>query len=878
MDLTTFELDNGLTVILQPKPTAPVVACNVWVGVGSADETDEEAGIAHVHEHMLFKGTDRRDVGEIAREVEAAGGRINAFTSFDHTCYFVAMSSRYLDTGLDILSDAIQNSSFDADELDNELEVIREEIKRGKDNPSRTASLKLFETAYEHHPYRLPVIGTKESVSSFTREDVYGFFQTHYVPDNMALVLAGDFERDEAREKIEEYFGEMAREGNYEAPERETEPVQESFRGWTDRRDIQQTQLRMGFHIPDATDEDIPALDLLSAILGHGDASHLTQTIQRQRQWVNAIKARTYTPEDAGMVIVSGNYQLDEEGDRSHGDTVRGILEEIFRFREMNVSKQDLERARTMIESQEIYGKQTVQGLAMKLGHYQMVTGDPEYEQEYYDQLGEVTPADIRRVAREYLTPDNCSVVLMHPETDEEVTVESLAEQADRAHDVVRQEALEARLEPDDDGFVKIELTDGPTLIIQQDDSVETFAIRGLGLGGVRYEPEGQSGVNKLLSQLLTRGTDNRTAVEISHEVESMAGSLSGMSGRNTSGLKMSGLSRFFEESFEIFADCLMNAEMPDEEFGREQRILLERIKARRDKLAAVSLEQFQEAFFAPHPYSRPKSGRAEEVAELTPEDVRAFHDRIVRPRDLVLSVVGDIDPGHVARLAERYFVDPEGPSVEAPEFSAPGTREEPALVTGDLDKEQAHVVVGFDAPTVSSEDRYALRALYAVLSGQGGRLFYQLRDRESLAYSVHAKPILGLDTSTFAVMIGTSPEKIEQAVSGIYREIERVRDEGISDDELARAKRYLIGNHDIGLQKNSSRALSIGLDELYDLGYKRSLQFGDYIEEVTREDVRRVAQEYLQPESSVASVIKPGDVEVPGDLAESAAAQGRHD
>ena len=876
MELTTYELDNGMTVIMQPKPAAPVVACNVWVGVGSADETPEEAGIAHVHEHMLFKGTERRDVGEIAREVEAAGGRINAFTSFDQTCYFVAMSSRYFDAGLDILSDAIQNSSFDADELSRELEVIREEIKRTKDNPSRMAGLKLFETAYKSHPYRLPVIGTDESVSSFQREDVFNFFRKHYVPDNMALVLAGDFEIGDARDKIDEYFGAMPREKAYRRVERDIEPRQNSFRGWTDARDLQQSHLRVGFHIPHATHDDIPALDLLSAILGYGDASQLVQTIQRKRQWVNSISSMAYTPKDAGLFIVSANYQIQENESRGHRETLRAILEEVFRFREMRVSEQDLERARTIIESQEIYGKQTVEGLAMKLGRYQMVTGDPAYEQVYYDQLADVTPQDIRRVAREYLTPENCSTVLMTPEESEPVTVEALGDEAEKAAGIVRTEAVESRLETDQDGFVRIDLTDGPTLIVQEDHSVETFAIRGLTLGGVRFEPDDKNGVNKLLSQLIHRGTANRSAVEIAHDVESMAGSISGLSGRNTSGLTMSGLSRFFDESFEIFADCLLNASIPHEEFEREQLMLQQKIRGRHEKLGAVNMDRFTEAFFKPHPYSHPKMGTEKSVSGLTADDVREFHDRIIRPNDLVLSVVGDVDPGAVARLVERYFVEPEAESTSKPRIPAPKDRREPEMVVGDLEKEQAHVIVGFDAPTVGSEDQYALRVLYAVLSGQGGRLFYQLRDRESLAYSIHAKPLLGLDASSFFVLIGTSPEKIDQAVHGIFQQIDGIRQESISTDELERAQRYLIGNHDIGLQKNSSRALSIGLDELYDLGYKRSLEYGDHIQDVDPDDVRRVANEYLRPEASVTSITKPASVDVADDLVERAVEQSR--
>jgi len=868
VDAETYELDNGLTVVLRHKPAAPVVACNVWIGAGSADETPDEAGVAHVHEHMLFKGTERRGVGEIAREVEASGGRINAFTSFDQTCYFVTMSSRYVETGLEILSDAVRNATFDADELDRELEVIREELKRTEDNPSKMAGLKLFETAYQEHPYRIPIIGTEASVASLEREDVRSFFERHYVPGNMTLVVAGDFEDAAIRSLIEEYFGAIERDGSYSPVERAREPEQRSFRGWTDARDIQQTRFRLGFHIPEATHEDIPALDLLSAILGYGEASHLVQTIQRDRQWANSVSASAYTPEDAGLFIVSANYQLEEGESRTHAETVRAIAEETFRFREAQPSEQELERARTIIESQEIYGKQTVEGLAMKLGRYQMVTGDPNYEERYHEALRDVTPADIQEVAEEYLTPENASAVLMHPKKSGAVDGSELEEEVEKARSAVRAEAVESRIETDDDAFARIELPDGPTLIVQEDHSVETFAIRGLALGGVRYEPEGRNGVNKLMSNLLTRGTNRRSATELSHEVESMAGSLDGLSGRNSSGLSMSGLSRFFEKSFDIFADCLLHASIPDEEFEREQMMLVQKIRGRRDKLPAVNFDQFSEAFFSPHPYARPKLGTEREVVDLEAEDVRTFHRRIVDPREVVLSVAGDVDPSEVLRLAERYFVQPEAEGGAAPEIPEPPEHSEPRTVVGNLEKEQAHVAVGFDAPRLGSDDQYALRVLDAVLSGQGGRLFYQLRDRESLAYSVHAKTLLGLDASTFSVLIGTSPSKIEQAVRGIFREIRRVRDEGVAPDEMERAQRYLIGNHDIGLQKNKSRALSTGLDELYGLGYKRTLRFGEEIGAVTREDVQRVAETYLEPEASVTSITKPESADVPDDLA----------
>lgn len=863
MEVVRYQLENGLRVILQARPSAPVVACNVWVDVGSADEEPHEAGLAHVHEHMLFKGTERRGVGEIARHVEAAGGHINAFTSFDQTCYYVVMSSRFFETGVDILSDAIRNSAFDADELGRELEVIQEEIKRGNDSPQRVVGQMLFDTAFEVHPYKLPVIGSKESVDSFTRDHVVSFFSKHYRPDNTTLVLVGDFEEAGARALVDKYFGDWVAGGRKKVA-RPEEPTQKSFRGKVESRDIQDNHLRMSWHIPGVLHDDIPALDILGVVMGAGNASHLYNVIQREKELVNAVYSMSYTPKDSGIFMVGADYQLEEQ---SHEAVVKTVLEEVFRFRHLSSPIEDIERARVQIESQEIYSQQSAEGLAMKLGRGDLVTGDPEFDQRYYAAIAKVTPKDLVRVAQKYLTPDQLTAVLMRSASSPDVSVDDLQSWAREAFERVETMATDIGVMQSNGGFSSVKFPNGPHLIVQEDPSVATFAMRALTLGGLRFETPQNNGISGLLSELVTSGTSSSSAVDIARRMEGMASGLSGISGRNSFGMALTGLSRYFEKTFDIFGECLTDSIIPEEEFAREKSLQIQGIRSSRDQLGYVNSMQFMRTFFGDYPYGMPVEGTEASISGLSADASRNFLKKLVRPSGLVLTAVGDVEAEHVAALVEKWFVRAESEESMSVNLPTPPVHTSPLLAVQNLEKEQAYVTVGFHAPLMADPLRYAMEVLYAILSGQGGRLFYELRDRQSLAYSVYASMLLGLECSTFTINIGTSPEKVEQALSGIYSEVQRLLDDGVTPDELERAKTYLIGNHDIGLQKYGSRAMSFALDELYGFGHQKTLEYSDRISDVSIVDIQSFVNRYLKPGHSVVAITKPEAHEVPADI-----------
>ncbi len=845
---TQYKLPNGMNVILSPKSSAPVVAVNVWVGVGSADETAEEAGLAHVHEHMLFKGTKRRGSGEVAMEVEGAGGYINAFTSFDQTCYYVVMSSRFMEKGIDILADVIQNSEFEADELGRELEVIQEEIKRGIDDPQRVATQCLFDVSYTKHPYKLPVIGTKESVDSFERKDVLNFFNKHYVPENMTLVLAGDFEIENAKAMIEKHF--TGKQTDYTPFVRPKEPTQTETRVAIETKDLKESHLRVGFHIPNILHEDIPALDILSVILGSGEVSTLHQKMVRSEKIATSAGAGAYTPKDAGIFLGVADYQLKD--DQTHEQLLNSLVDVFWEVGENPISSASISRAKNILESQEVFGRQTIEGIAMKLGRSFITTGDTNFEEQFYNAVSKTSEADLRRVARKYFKPENCSIALVCSE-DRKPEEKALL-------DVIRK-SFENRQKSENKAATGIrrETFGDLTILVQEDHSVETFAIRAITMGGLRFENKENNGISSMLSDLLTQGNSTHDALAFATEAESRATSIHGISGRNTIGMGMSGLSKHLEFTRDMFIDSLTNPSLDEEEIKHSKHIQLLDIKAREDKIGAVNFDRFTAAFFGNHPYAMSSIGSEESVPRLERKSINEFKNKMFNS-PWVVSIVGDVNGDEMIAYFKDALADFVGPKksikIEA------GRVEGRHFHIGNLDREQAFVSVGFDAPVIGSGDQYTMEIVNSILSGQGGRLFMELRDKQSLAYSVYSNMLLGIERSAFMVNIGTSPEKVEQAISGIVSELKRFAND-VSDEEISRAKTYLAGTHDIGLQRNGTRSMAFALDELYAKDFDRTLRYADDIEAVTKDAIVNFAKNYFNFENVVFAVTKPEGVEI---------------
>jgi zinc protease len=852
-NLKRFTLSNGLEVIVKEDHARKVATLQLWVMVGSADETPAQGGISHLIEHMAFKGTQRRGVGQIASEVEALGGDTNAYTSFDETVFYVTVPSEAAVAGLDIITDAVLRPAIDPKELDKEKQVVLEEILEGDERPERKASKLILKTAYAKSPYKDPIIGYKEIVEKFTRDDILSFRKKWYVPENMFLLVVGDVNAEQLRGEIERMTADLKPTGFFR-PARPVEPKQTKIRTALERdKNARETRLNIAFHIPSVKNNDVNALDLAGDILGARESSRLVKVLKKEKKLVHSISAYAFTPKEAGLFMVGAT--LDAKNLES---ATRAIMEELTLLAKEAPSAEELERAKVHIESQHVYAGETVGGKARNIGNFRADLDDPQYEEKYLKLNAAVTAPDIAQVAAAYLRSDNATVTVLLPEKEAEgFQVAKLSQIVESfAKDTV---AVAGKTSAPDAVQTKT-LSNGTRVVLAYDNSNPVVAVRIALMGGKRFESKDNEGIMNFIAQMLTKGTGKLSEVEISRKVEDMGGRLYGFSGYDSFGLAANFFNRRLDEGLSLLADLFTDSAFPQDKLERERELTLNRIKTEPDRPVAYTINVLNAALFERHPYGFTKEGTLATVAGFTRDDLQHTYQRFAVPSNTVITAVGDMDiPKTMARLEELFGKIP-AKALDAPQVPAEDLLSQVRDKIVRIPRAKAHLAIGFRGTSFADPDRYALDVLSNMLSGMGGRLFRNLRDKQSLAYTVTSFDRPGLDPGAFVFYMACDETKVDRAQEGLLKEIAEIREKGPGQEELSRSITNLVGTHLISLQASWSRAENMALNTLYKLGYNFDEEYIRKIKEVKGDDVLRVARKYLDPKRYALVKILPED------------------
>ncbi|MGA2866128.1 MAG: pitrilysin family protein [Verrucomicrobiota bacterium] len=830
-------LDNGLTIIVREDHSAPVVSAQAWCMAGSVHEGHWlGAGLSHVLEHMLFKGTTTRPGSRIDQEVQEAGGCMNAFTSFDRTVYHIDVPNTGAHVALDILCDIMQHATLPAEEMGKEKEVIRREMDMNVDDPGRRASRRLFETAYTRSPYRLTIIGYPDIFNELKPEDILAYYREKYAPNNVFYVIAGDLKQEEVVAQVRAAYA--------EAKARAQPPVvlPEEPRQTAPREVIEEAPIELGYvhfawHIPELRHPDVPSLDVLAALLGHGRSSRLYQEVRQKTGLVTSVDAWTYSPGNPGLFGLSATVEADK-----FPAACQALLVEVEKMKAAPVPAPELSKAVKQFIAATLSARKTMQGQAQDLGANWLAANDLNFSERYLAAVRSITAADVQRVARAWLTLENRTLYALLPSGAAPKPV--LAEATSEERPVQ-----------------KFEFANGLRLLVKEDHRLPLVEFRAALKGGLLVETADNNGLTQLTSKLLLKGTRSRSAEEIALAIESVGGSLDSYGGNNSFGLNAEVLSGDLATGLELVSDVLLHPVFPAEALEREREVQLAGIRAQKDHLLQSASKAMRRALFGETGYGLDALGSESSVPKLQVADLRAFHQRFARPNNCVLAIYGDLDPPAVRSAVAKAFGDWQ-PGAEAALPTATGgplAVDCVKRVTEIRDKKQAVLVIGFRGTSLHDPDRYPLELLQEASSDLGSRLFLRIREKLALAYYVGAQNFIGLAPGYFAFYAGTTPDKAELVEKELLTEAELLRVEGLTEAELNRAKAKVIGQKKIARQDLGNLAITAALDELYGLGYAYADTEDALYQAVTLDQVKAVAQKYLKPEAPVIAVVKPG-------------------
>lgn len=853
-------LDNGLTVIVRREPSAPVVAIVTYVKAGYFDEADEVAGIAHVLEHMFFKGTPGRGVGEISRETKAAGGYLNAGTIYDHTSYYTVLPSSSFGRGLEIQADAYANSLIEAEELSKELEVIIQEARRKADTPGAVALESMYELLHDRHRMRRWRIGTEDGLRRMTRDDLMGFYRTFYRPSNTILSIVGDVDASVALRAAAEAFGAIP---DATVP-RDRGPSENGSGGFRYREmagDITQTQLVFGWRTPAASHPDTPLIDLAASVLGAGRASRLYRAV-RERSLASSVSAFNYTPTDLGVFAVHA-----EGPAGTTTEAARAIWTQIADMREAGVERDELWRTRRLIEARWIRRLETAEGQANYLAEWE-AEGDWKLGDRYLERLLIPSESQVTEAIRRYLTPDRAAVVVYRPQS-----APQLASSAGRFQELLngaRPEPLptspprtpavpalhldEASLVGVEGGIYLYRTRNDVPILVRPKGGAPLAYLGVYAAGGATQESEKLAGLTLLLTRGAIKGTARRTAEQVAEDAELLGGSINPHTAPEHFGWSLSVPSPYADAALDLLSDVIQCATYPDEMVEIERSVAEAEVRRLRDDMGRYPMRLLSQAAYAGHPYGVPVGGTEASLSAITPDDIRNWHETRVLEGPLVVGVVGAVTPNDVANLAARAFRRLQ--LAEAPEIPPASWPTVPVTAMETRNKAQTAMALAFPGPGRRDPERFAAEILAGITSGLGGRFFEELREKRSLAYSVFAYPVERVAGGMFAAYIATSPEREDEARESLLAEFAALRVAPVKEEELTRAQEYAIGTHAI---RQASGAAVLG--EAVDAWLFSSLQSLESYEEdvrgVTAPAIQALAERWFDPQRLVQGIVR---------------------
>ena len=835
-DTMLVRLKNGLTVYIIRDSRFPLVCTRLFVGTGSANETAEQAGISHVLEHMVFKGTEKRPKGQVARDVESLGGYLNAATSFDKTWFITDMPAKHWKTGMDVVKDMAFHPSLDPAELEAEKDVIVSELKGGDDTPTRRLFEDLQVAGLAHTVYGRPIIGFEKTIRAVTADDLRAYIRTWYQPQNMMLLVAGDIDPKAVLAHAEELFGDLKNDTILPEPA----PVQLEGAAGGPRVEVtygpwNKVYLGIALPAPALGDQRSIDLDVLAYALGGDGTSQFYRKYRYEKQLVDSISVGNMSLNRAGLFYMVA--QLD-------ADKVEPFWQEFTRdlaaLDAGKITPDVIERARFNYEDGMDRASETLDGLTSRKATVQFELGGPQGEANVRHALAAVDSARLRQAQDLGLRPDQVRVRVLAPEKAKLPDLDAILQHNWPAPAVERQKAAAAAEKVGKREIV--DLGQGRTVILQPDRTIPYVSLEILRPGGNALLKPADQGLAQLTAATLTDGCGTRDLDAMERFVAERAASLSASVGVQSFTVSLTGPARFNADYFALLGDLLHKPTFAEKDVRRQADTLKAALVRRQDNPMSFMGSKINGFLFpGGQPYGFDGLGTTENQDRFGPGDVQAFWKQ-QNAQPWILSVAGDFDREKVLAFARSLPV-PTAPAVDVPQPTWGADKRLPLSLPG---RQQAHLLLAFHAVPLDHPDAPALMLLESVLSGQSGLLFNKLRDEQGLGYTVTAFYRSLPEAGFMAFYIGTTPRNLDVARQGFSGIIKDIKTDLLPAELLAKGLNRMEGSYYRGRQSLGARADEAASERL--LGQPQDFQkrLLEKAAKVTPEQLREVARKYL--------------------------------
>lgn len=829
--VTKKVLPNGMTILVKPLKTVPKVSMQLWYNVGSKDEKSGEKGIAHLIEHMIFKGTQGKKSLNLSESdinviTTMLSGSCNAFTSYDYTGYLFNFPTAYWKTGLAVLADCMSNVAFKPDHLSSEMKAVIQELKMYRDRYSSALAEEMLKTIFPDHPYHYPIIGHKQDLWTVSSEDLRLFYKRHYMPNNATLVVVGDVTPEQVYAEVEKDFGAIPAENNYK---RDVHPIAHDIisRDVTLYRDVQLPIVIVGYPIPgmDAGKEYL--FDIASLIIGDGKGSRLYKKIVDEEHLATSIQSSVEDLFDASVFMVAFEPSAPENTDV----IIKLIQQELDAIVEKGITEQELVRAVKKARMHFYSALENSQNLAYWIGRSFIATGDENYLSIYQKQEPTKDLAhQVIDLIKTYLRPAVAHIgkVLPLPENEraqwQKLQTESDEEDMRILSARIRTSPIE---EPHYAKSLKVGdpahfnfpiaqsfmLRNGAKVLYYNNTTTPKISIRMEFKARDCYDPESMQGLYSFLMALLPEGTEKYTATELADALESRGMALDTYPG----GVSLTMLSEDLEEGLELLLEVLTKATFDEDEIEKVRMQHFAALKNFWDTPSTFAGQLVRQCVYKGHPYSKNALGSPDSIAKITRDDLMGLYRRFVTPQGTKIAIVGDLSAyNNLQSIIEKHMGQWQG--AQAPELTFPAVPQTPSeVISYPINRDQ--VVLCFARSSIDRKNPdYDKLLLFDQIFGQGldSRL-YRLREQSGLFYNIAGSLVARADEQPGMVMVKTivSLDRLAEAEKVIKHTIDTCAGT-LKENEIQEARNMLVHATIFNFESNGSTAAAFLFLERY--------------------------------------------------------------